>query len=340
MHFTLVVPGLLDLPPPALDAIDDEAPVLARMLGGAAAPSIDEDGLVATACRACGIAKQQDWPVAPWLAGGAGLDMDDAYWLCAEPARFAVGHNDVRLAALVDDLETDDANALIATLNAHFADDGVRFVVTKPARWFARTDHKPRLVTHPPERALDAPLLPYLPSGPDAAQWRRWQSEVQMLLFEHTVNRRREENGCATVDGVWLWGGGTPAARDARPVRIFAGGGLVRDLAISTGIGCSPLPAVLEAGGDAAPRVFWLDPIGIDAIATRLAALDRSWMTPAERALRSGAIRELDVVVAGSRSALTFRVTRPPLLRRWRARFSSPHVAPMLARLAAEAAGS
>jgi hypothetical protein len=340
MHFTIVVPGLLDLPPSALDAIDAETPALARMLGGAAAPSIDEDGLVATACRVCGIAKQQDWPVAPWLARGAGLDIDDAYWLCADPARFAVGHNDVRLAALVDDLGNADANALVATLNAHFAGDGVRFVVSRSARWFARVDDAPRLVTYPPQRALGAPLLPCLPTGPDAARWRRWQSEAQMLLFEHAVNRRREQNGRPTVDGVWLWGGGTPVARDESSVRIFAEGGLIHELAVSVGIGSSPLPARLEAAPDASPSVFWLDAIGIDAIATRLAALDRLWMTPAEKALRSGAIRDIALVVAGRASALTFRVERPSLLRRWRARLSSPRVAPLLARLSADAVGS
>jgi len=340
MHFTIVVPGLLDLPPSALDAIDAEAPALARMLGGAAAPAIDEDGLVATACRACGIAKQQDWPVAPWLARGAGLDTGDSYWLCADPARFAVGHNDVRLAALVDDLDTGDANALVATLNAHFAGDGLVFIVSRSARWFARIDREPRLVTHPPQRALGAPLLPYLPTGPDAAQWRRWQSEMQMLLFEHAVNRRREHDGRATVDGVWLWGGGTPVAHNARSVRIFAEGGLIRDLAIGTGIGSFPLPSGLEAGPGAAPSVFWLDAIGSDALATRLAALDRLWMVPAENALRSGAIRDIALVIAGCASALTFRMERPSLLRRWRARFSSPRVAPLLARLSANAAGS
>jgi hypothetical protein len=339
MHFTIVVPGLLDLPPSALDAIDDEAPVLARMLGDAATPSIDEDGLVAVACRSCGIAKQQDWPVAPWLARGAGLDTADAYWLCAEPARFAVAHNDVRLAALVDDLETGDASALAATLNAHFAGDGVRFVVANSSRWFARADQKPRLVTHPPELALGAPLLPYLAAGPDAAQWRRWQSEMQMLLFEHAVNRSREQSGRATVDGLWLWGGGTLVPREPPEARIFADGGLIRDLASGSGLGSSPLPARLETT-DAGPSVFWLDALGTDSIVTRLAALERSWATPAERQLRSGAIRGLELVVGGRAAALTFRVQRPPLLRRWRARFSPTRVAPMLARLSAEAVAS
>src|SRR6266566_1477816 len=117
MHFTIVVPGLLDWPVLALAAVEKEAPALARLIAAASSPTIEEDGLVATACRSCGIAKQQDWPVAPWLARAAGLDTDDAYWLCAEPAQFIVGQADVRLAGIIGDLDEAETGALIATLN-------------------------------------------------------------------------------------------------------------------------------------------------------------------------------------------------------------------------------
>jgi hypothetical protein len=336
MHVTLVVPGLLDWPPSALAAVDDTAPALARLLASAPEPVIDADGLVAAACRACGIAKQQDWPVAPWLASGAGIDPEDAYWLCADPVRFFVSHNDIRLAGLVDDLETDDATELIAVLNAHFAEDGIVFFAPKPARWLVRADHPPRLTTRPPEIAVGAPLLPFLATGADAAPWRRWQSELQMLLFEHPVNRRREENGRAPVDGIWLWGGGTLASRGPSAERIFANNGLPAELARSAGVPLRPLPERFDAS-EAGESVFWLDPLGVDADAARLAALDRSWTAPVERAMRAGGVNEIELVVSGRASALTFRSPRPSLKQRWRARLSPQRVAPRLARLAADA---
>lgn len=337
MHFTIVVPGLLDWPLSALAAVEKEAPALARLIAAAPSPAIDADGLVATACRSCGIAKQQDWPVAPWLARAAGLDTDGAYWLCAEPARFVVGQADVRLAGLVGDLDEAEADALIATLNAHFADDGIRFAAPGPAHWFVRVEHAPRLITRPPEVALGAPLFPYLVAGPDAARWRRWQSEMQMLLFEHAVNRSREQSRREPVDGVWLWGGGTLVPRDAPAVRIFANGGLIRDLGRSAGLAPAPLPAALDATPSGAAEVFWLDAIDVDAAAMRLPALDRAWLAPAERALHAGTIREVELVIAGRALALGFRVPRPSLVARWRSRLSSPRVAPLLARFAADA---
>jgi hypothetical protein len=338
MHFTIVVPGLLDWPFSALAAVENEVPALARLIAAAPSPAIEADGLVATACRSCGIAKQQDWPVAPWLARAAGIDTDGAYWLCAEPAQFIVGQADIRLAGLIGDLEETEADALIATLNAHFADDGIRFVAPAPARWFARVEPAPQLVTRPPEGALGAPLIPYLAAGPDAARWRRWQSEMQMLLFEHAVNRGREQSRRVPVDSVWLWGGGTFVLRDAPAVRIFADEGLIRDLSRSAGLAPAPLPAALDATQSTFAQVFWLGAIDVDTAATRLRALDRAWLAPAERALHAGTIREVELVIAGRALAVGFRVPRPSLAARWRSRFSSPRIAPLLARFAADAA--
>src|SRR5437879_2171401 len=140
---------------------------------------------------------------------------------------------------------------------AHFADDGIRFFAPEPARWSARVEHAPRLVTFPPEAALGAPLVPYLAAGPDAARWRRWQSEMQTLLFEHAVNRSREQSGRAAVDSVWLWGGGALVPRDAPAVQIFADAGLIYDLSRSAGLVPAPLPVALDAVPSATPQVVW-----------------------------------------------------------------------------------
>src|SRR5208282_6853361 len=234
-------------PSSALAGVAREAPALSRLLAADASPTREPDGQVATACRVCGIAKQQDWPVAPWLARVAGIAAGSAYWLCADPAQFLVGLNDVRLGGLIDDLEGSEAQALVALLNGHFADDGIRFVAPTPAHWFASVEPPPRIVTRPPEAAVGAPLIPYLASGPDAARWRRWQSELQMLFFEHAVNRRREASGRSPIDGLWLWGGGTLVPPATLAPRIFAEGGLVSALGESVGLACLPLPAAFAA---------------------------------------------------------------------------------------------
>lgn len=333
MRFTLVVPGLLDWPASALASIANKAPALARLLTAGGSPAIEQDGLLATACRVCGIAKQQDWPVAPWLARESDIDPGGGYWLCAEPARFVVGQCDVRLAGLIDDLQPAHAQSLLALLNTHFAADRIRFVAATPARWFACAEQPQRISTRPPETALGAPLLAYLATGPDAARWRRWQNELQMLFFEDPVNRSREASGRSPVDSVWLWGGGTLAPPAAPAARIFGGSGLVCALGRSAGLAPALLPATFDALPERPPRVVvWLQSVEADRLGEHLSAVENAWMAPAERALHAGALREIELVLVTGPFALVFRVLQPTLVQRWRRRFASPEVSAQLAR--------
>lgn len=336
MPLTLVVPGLLDLSSTALTAIDARAPALARLIASAGDGTDEQDGLVASACRACGIAKQDDWPVAPQLARAGGIDPAEAYWLCAVPVSLAVGANDVRLAGIIDDLSPEESSALIAALNAHFVSDRVAFLAAKPASWFLRAPHAPGLTTRPPDAARGAPLFDFLPSGPDSARWRRWQSEIQMLLFDHAVNRRREHAGSTLVSSVWFWGGGVDAPR--RPAApLFAQEPFVVELARGSGAQCSPLPAQFDALPESAGAV-WLQPIVAGNAAQQLEAIDRAWMAPVERALASGRLAELELVVAGRARAHRFAPRRSSLAQRWRGWVSPPRCSQLLAGIAVEPA--
>jgi hypothetical protein len=42
-------------------------------------------------CLALGIARQQDWPIAPLAARAAGLEVGEAYWLRFDPVHLDVG---------------------------------------------------------------------------------------------------------------------------------------------------------------------------------------------------------------------------------------------------------
>src|SRR4030042_1279579 len=111
--------------------------------------------------------------------------------LAADPVTRTVGRSDVRLAGVVADLARADADALVATLNAHFAGDGLVFVAPRPDAFFVRATTRTRLAPPPPRAALGRPLHLLLPEGADADAWRRWHSEMEMLLHEHPVNLAR-----------------------------------------------------------------------------------------------------------------------------------------------------
>jgi hypothetical protein len=326
MRLTLVLPNLLDAFPAALAAAD--APVLARLLSTATAPVLEPDGPVAIACAGVGIAKQNDWPVAPWLARAAGIDPGSRYWLCAEPVTLEVGRDEVRLAGAVSDLDADESTALLSSLRAHFVSDGMEFVERGPGRWWVTLAEPQQLETSAPDAALGKPLIAHLPRGADAARWRRWQSEMQMLLFEHPVNRVRESGGLPPVNDVWIWGGGTLRVADsAAPVAaVFTQAPLLRDLARAVGADWVTVPgsfAAFRAAPPAASALVWLDALNAPDLQEQLIAFDADWAAPLERALDK---HELDVrlVIAGSGTALSFTLRASGALQRLRRRLSSP----------------
>lgn len=339
MNLTLVVSGLLDISASALATIDAGAPALTRLLAAAGLPTVDRDGVIAVTCAALGIAKQHDWPVAPWLAHAAGIDATAAYWLCAEPATFEVGRGDVRLSGTVGDLESAETAALLSTINAHFANDGIRFEAPDPAYWLAGAAAVQSLSTLPPEGVIGKPLLGHLPEGIDAGRWRSWQNEIQMLLFEHPVNIAREAAGRAVVNSVWLWGGGAPVSARPHPriAALYANAWRPRELARATGVVCTHVPQSLDVLRDKSsqsPTMVWLDPpdaANPQLRANWLIALDRDWATPARGAFHNGTINGLDIVVTGRSSAVRFAGKRLSLARRLRTWRSAPRLSTLLA---------
>jgi hypothetical protein len=61
----------------------------------------------------------------------------------------------------------------------------------------------------------------FIPSGESAAGYHRLLGEIQMVLHEHEVNRRRVETGRPAINSLWLWGGGIAPAATNRELPIL-----------------------------------------------------------------------------------------------------------------------
>lgn len=328
MHLILILPGLTARSrerPPSLRPY-----ALARLLAAADLPLRETEGLDALVARFHGIARQADWPLAPLRLAALGVDPGDAYWLAADPVTLVAGRDDVRPAGLVADLAQEEVDRLIATLDRHFASDGLAFVAPRPDAWFVRARISPRITTHALDAASGRPLKALLPEGPDAPAWRRWLSEIQMLLHDHPVNLEREQRGQAPVSSVWFSGGGTLPARPAAPgvTRTWASGGIVAALARHIGAPTQALPAdlaaVLHAGGDANRHVVALDP------PHDLTRVDAAWTAPAWRALTAGKLQTVVIMGDGAGEAVAWTANRPGLGQRLRAHFSKPDLYALL----------
>ena len=330
MRVTLAVPDLL-----AADraALARSAP-LARVAAYAAAAPTAATDLAAALIAAAGL--PADTPLAPLAAAGAGAATGDAYVLRADPVALVAGRDDVLLAGRVDDLADADAAALVAALNAHFAPDGLVFHAPRADAWFVavRGDARPETTPLP---AVRGAIGAHLPRGPHRAVWRRWLSEMQMLLHEHPVNAAREARGQAGVTGIWISDGGTlPGGAFAHASAFFAppgrAGDVARGLARTAGADAAPVPAgyaALAAGTDV---IVVLPPL---SAAGALPALEHAWLAPALAALERGSLAQLTLIASErDAAAWTWTAARPPVTRRIGARLA-PRAFAVPARVAA-----
>ena len=326
MRLVLTLPGLVAADP------SRQAPALARLLAAAGAPATEPRGLAAMLAAEYGVVAPAggDAPLAPILAAAAGAATGDAYWLVADPVTLVAGRDDVLLAGRVDDLDADETIALLATLNDHFAADGIAFVAPMPSAWFVRTAATPAMVTPALDTAAGRPLRELLPQGADAPRWRRWQNEIQMLLHAHPVNQTRASRGRSPATSVWFWGGGRAAAA-ATPSAIETWGDdrVAVALAHVAGAAARPLPSGLAP---VLATAATLHVVALPADAGDGAAAG-GFVAAAWTALLRGQLTEVTVIADGAGAAWRWSTRRPGFAARTAARagWRAPALAPLLA---------
>ena len=338
MHLHLLIPGLLrsrehDHFAPALPRLAALELLLAR---GRRSGHEDTDS-EAWLCKVHGIERQADWPVAPIALLADGGTPGAGCWLRADPVHFKLQRNDLLLAdARLLAITHEEADALVQSLNSHFAADGFSLQALRPDRWYAQLPLTPAITTTPLAKAAGQSVNTNLPQGADAAAWHARLNEVQMLLHEHPVNAAREARGAMPVNSLWFWGAGTLPAKSAhdedtvRPFgRVWADDAFALGLAAMAGAASQALPASAAALLGAAPA----EGVGlvlIDGLAAPLAygdiagweaalmQLETDWFAPLVAALRAQHIGMLTLHGFGVDGGFALETARQDLARFWR----------------------
>ena len=204
------------------------------------------------------IARHPARSTAAWLLDAYGLDgsaaaaitrLSDAgtaegTWMRADPVHFVVQGDAVRLRdASVLDIRIDEARVLAAALQAHFAGDGLAFHAAAPERWYVKLASGEAPGTTPLDDAVGRNVFGLLPDEP---WWRSAMTEAQMILSNHDVNVRREQEGRLAINSVWFWGGGNLPSPPRKPYALVcARHPLARGLAMLSGAQVQELPAAL-----------------------------------------------------------------------------------------------
>lgn len=329
MQLTLFIPDLL--PPPGAERIvAATAPFLRRMCGRGLPqhfPAIDAETWL---CQAFEVGKQQDWPVAALTALVDGIATETGAWLRADPVHLQIQRDrTLVLAAPALEITAAEAAALSATLNTHFAADGITVTAAQPSRWY---------LAHAEAAAVAAPALSAvagrpLPRAALPGRWHRWLTECQMLLHEHPVNLAREQRGAPAINSLLLWGGGEkPAVPGRHFTHVWTLDPLATALAVQSGADCAAVPgtaaawftaqsAKAEAG---ARHLITLDQAhhaaryqGTEAWMQTVSALEDGWFAPLWSALGSK-LDALDIVATNPEQCLRITLRPADRFRFWR----------------------
>ena len=143
-------------------------------------------------------------PFAAAQAAVLGLDTGQP-WGLLTPVHLHVGTDQVSLmppSAL--QLDETASRELLDIVRPLFETEGFTLHHAAPLQWLATHALFDGLATASLDRVTGRNVNPWLPDHRSARLIRRLQNEVQMLLYTHPVNDRREAAGLPTVNSVWL----------------------------------------------------------------------------------------------------------------------------------------
>lgn len=274
-----------------------------------------------------------DLPVAAVTRVADGGEVDDAWWLRADPVCLLPQGGGLVMQPGADlGLTLAQARSLVDEILQVFAADGWHLEAPVAHRWYLRpATPPPMMLTTPLARVAGRDIHPFLPAGKDAKAWHVALNEIQILLHTAGVNVERESRGHMPINSVWFWGGGQrPTVPTVAWTHLWSNEVLSQGLATLAGLAHSALP---RDAGDwlaqvAAGRHLLVMDEGTAQVAEAdqwvefFMRLEQQWIAPLVAAVKSG---NLDSVTLSSELGGAFHITRKTLGRWWRRRRALGH---------------
>jgi hypothetical protein len=298
-------------------------PSLEKLLGRGRSEIIEPVPLENLLCELFDVPCQADAPIAPVSAAFDGLGA--GCWLRADPVHLRLQHDQMLLLPNME-ISAGEAGQMCASLNGHFAGQGMEFFAPHPQRWYVRLGTLPRIHTRPLSQVIGSDVRGALPSGEEAARWHQVFNEIQMLLFAHPLNESRDARGALPINSVWLWGGGSVMGLLQKSYdNVSSDEVLVEMFAAAAGV---PFAAWSEQWCDAENNgkqlLVWTglrSALQSGDLATWRVALqdfERGYARPLWQALRSGKIARLQIDILGGDSTRRVLLTRGDTWTFWR----------------------
>jgi len=335
----LVITDLF-LPKDFAAGVGADVPVLEKILARGASTGTARTDLLALPlenylCELFGVSRQADVPIAPISAAFDGLD--EGCWLRADPVHLRLQREQLVLLPNPE-VSAEEAAQLCASLNQHFAGQGMTFYAPHPKRWYVRLDRLPDMATVPLSQAAGRNVHGLLPKGAEMLHWHRVFNEIQMLLFAHPLNEAREIRGELPINSVWFWGGGCDdalASVQRAYDSVHSDDVLAEMLAAAAGIPLTGWPAQWdvsltptlsqrEFSSEGKQLLVWtglrstLQRGDLAAWRDALQNFETNYAQPLWQALRAGKIAQLQIDILGGDGVRRVRLTRGDAWAFWR----------------------
>ena len=277
-------------------------------------------------------------PFAARQAAALGLPgAHSAAWGLLTPVNLQAGREQIRLNN-PQDLQLDEpaSRELLGIVRPLFETEGFVLHWAGPLHWLATHPQFDALPCASLDRVIGRHLDLWLPNQPAARLVRRLQNEVQMMMYTHPVNDRREAAGLAPVNSFWLSGcGRLPAA--AKPVAAPPAAAP----SAATPSAATPSAAASAAAPSASAEVTVDDRLRDSALAEDWATWREAW-----QALDGGPIQALlhrsgghpgappaRLTLCGERRAQAFEALPTSLWQRLASAWRKPDLHAVLAQL-------
>ena len=253
-------------------------------------------------------------PVAAITAMGSGFDAATGYWLHAEPVHL---HPDLDHVLLFDsshfELTKNELGQLAEELQEVLEESELTPRFGQKNNFFIRTHDEPKAKFTALNDVTGKNILQHLPEGEDSARWRLLQNEIQMQMTQCIVNRRREEKGEMTVNGLWFWGGGYLLRGKYK--RCY-------ETVISNQLFVTGLAVMTDAIMD--KKINSFDDVDNKTLVTieqskavtpavsliMLLEFERQWLKPALAGIKSGDLESLTLVTGKAKTVLTQKMNK------------------------------
>jgi hypothetical protein len=275
----------------------------------------------------CGAFGTADSAVAPVSLRADGVEPGAACWLRADPVHLHIGHDQMTVQPLTA-VSPEDAERLCESLNLHFTAEGLQFMAPSSQRWYLKLEQEPMITTHSLSEAAGRDVRDYRPEGAEALRWDGLLNEIQMVLFQHPVNRAREERGELMVNSLWLWGGGYASGKLRQPCSVmFTDSMLAAAFATVADVRHASLPDNAEqylSDRDGKMLIVWeglslaLQHGDLGSWCDSLQRFEHDCIAPLFQALRNGLLDKITLDVLQKGASRRFVLTRCAAWKFWR----------------------